>query len=67
MKYSKLIKMITNLGWKKKRGSKHLIFNHPDCDFPLIVPNHGGKEVPTGTAAKILKDANSIRKKIKKQ
>jgi predicted RNA binding protein YcfA (HicA-like mRNA interferase family) len=45
-------------GWVEVRQSgSHKIFVHSDYRFPLPVPDHGSKEVATGTAESILKKA----------
>lgn len=56
MKFSELYKMLEENGWEKK-GKKHIKYVHPDYPTPIPVGRHPGKEVPTGTLEKILKDS----------
>ena len=55
MKYSELIRMLERDGWELHRSKKHRIYRHPQKG-QLTVPFHS-KEVPSGTANRILKDA----------
>lgn len=57
MKFSELYKMLEENGWEKKKGKKHIKYVHPDYPTPIPVGRHPGKEVPTGTLEKILKDS----------
>ena len=58
MKSSELLKRLQAAGWAFVRQSgSHIILRHPDKAEPIIFPNHGSKEVATGTAANILKKA----------
>lgn len=58
MKSSELLRKLQKAGWQTERQSgSHLIMRHPDKDEPIIFPSHGAKEVGTGLAAKILKQA----------
>ena len=45
-------------GWYRvrQRGS-HAIYRHPTKEGQLSVPVHPGKEIPWGTAARLLKTA----------
>jgi len=45
-------------GWEeiRQKGS-HIIMRHPIKNGQLVVPDHGSKEVGTGLANKILKEA----------
>jgi len=45
-------------GWVEIRQTgSHKIFVHKDHAYSIPVPAHGSKEVPTGLANKILKQA----------
>ncbi len=58
MKSSELIRMFQKAGWIELRQSgSHKIFKHPENEFTISVPSHGSKEVPTGLAKKIIKQA----------
>ena len=57
MKYKELIKIVKSLGWQLKSTGNHFQYIHPIKKNVLIIPFHGAKEVPTGTARRILKDA----------
>ena len=61
MKGSELKKRITNVGWYFVRhGSKHDLYGHDDYSGVLIaIPRHESKEVPSGTANHILKQAGA--------
>jgi predicted RNA binding protein YcfA (HicA-like mRNA interferase family) len=58
VKYRDLVKLIEQDGWywKRTKGS-HRIYKHPTKTGTLILAYHGGKDIPEGTAKKILKDA----------
>lgn len=56
MKYSSLLKKLEEDGWYLVRTNKHRIYRHPVKPGQLTVPFHS-KEVATGTANRILKDA----------
>jgi len=50
--------MFQKAGWIELRQSgSHKIFKHPENEFTISVPSHGSKEVPTGLAKKIIKQA----------
>ncbi|RYG49596.1 addiction module toxin, HicA family [bacterium] len=61
-----IIKAIERKGWRKlrQRGS-HVIFIHEVLGGVVIVPDHGSRDLPTGTQADIMKKAgltdNDIR------
>ena len=57
MKSSELLRILLQDGWQvqSRRGS-HVKLRHPVKSGVIIVPDHGSKEVATGTALKILKD-----------
>ena len=58
MKSSELIRMFQKSGWIELRQSgSHKIFKHPESEFTISVPSHGSKEVPTGLAKKLIKQA----------
>ena len=58
MKSNELFRKLLAHGWVEVRQSgSHLILRHPDKDTPIIFPRHGSKEVATGTAKHILKQA----------
>lgn len=56
MKYSELHRLIKKNGWVviRQRGS-HVIY-HKDGYENVAVPDHGGKEVPTGMEKKFRRD-----------
>lgn len=59
MKSSELIRKFEKAGWEEIRQTgSHKIFKHPKNQLTISVPFHGSKEVPTGTAKKILKQAD---------
>lgn len=57
MKFSELYRLLEDNGWEIKKGKKHYKYVHPDFKTPIPVGRHSSQEVPTGTLAKILKDA----------
>lgn len=58
MKSSELIRKFEKGGWIEIRQSgSHKIFQHPETKLIISVPSHGSKEVPTGLAKKLLKQA----------
>ena len=58
MKTSELIKLLKEAGCSKVRsGGNHDIWHSPVTNKDFVVPRHPGREIPTGTAAKIMKDA----------
>lgn len=58
MKCSQLVKLLKDNGWyvERQKGS-HMIMRHDLRSEQLVVPNHGSKEMATGTASNILKKA----------
>jgi len=58
MKCDELFKKLKKAGWKevRQRGS-HKILRKEDYPNTIVFPYHRGKEVPTGTANRILKQA----------
>ena len=59
MKYTGLIRQLEEDGWYLYRCKKHRTYRHPIKKNQLTVPFHS-KEVPTGTARKILRDAGLL-------
>lgn len=59
MKSSELFRLFTKAGWKVVRqdGTSHRIMRHPDHEELISLPFHGAKEVSTGLANKLLKQA----------
>jgi predicted RNA binding protein YcfA (HicA-like mRNA interferase family) len=57
LKTSELIKKLKNAGFIKGReGGRHTIYDNPVTGQSIAVSRHA-KEIPTGTAEKILKQA----------
>ena len=54
----KLLKMLKKDGWKeiRQKGS-HKILRKESSSETIVFPYHGGKEIPTGTANRIMKQA----------
>ena len=64
MKSSELLRILKKDGWFEVRQTgSHLIMAHPTKFKKIIVPFHGGKEVPKGTLLSVLKDAEINIKK----
>jgi len=59
MKYSELIKQLTDDGWYLHSSNRHRKYRHLKKKGQLTVPFHSG-EIPTGTAKRILKDAGLL-------
>ena len=57
MKFSELQRLLERDGWYVKRKSGHLIYVHPTKPGVIPLGKHGTKEVPHGTANKILRQA----------
>lgn len=58
MKSSELYKRFQKGGWQEVRQSgSHKIMKHPLKETIISLPWHGSKEVPSGTANKLLKQA----------
>ena len=58
MKSSELIRKFERGGWIEIRQTgSHKIFKHPANELTISVPAHGSKEVATGLAKKLLKQA----------
>jgi predicted RNA binding protein YcfA (HicA-like mRNA interferase family) len=58
MKTSELFRILRNDGWEvvAQKGS-HKQLKHPTKTAKLIVPDHGAKEIATGTLHAILRQA----------
>ncbi|GEM_PF-385899 len=58
VKCDELLKKLKKEGWYevRQRGS-HKILNKEGVDQIIVFPYHRGKEIPTGTHRKILKQA----------
>ncbi len=58
MKCDALLKLLKKNRWYevRQKGS-HKILRHDENDETIVLPYHRGKEVPSGTANKILKQA----------
>ncbi|RLD20245.1 MAG: hypothetical protein DRI69_06690 [Bacteroidetes bacterium] len=58
MKSTELERKVKKAGWYLIRQSgSHRIYNHKEISGIVVIPFHGSKEVPTGTAHSILKKA----------
>ena len=59
MKCRKLLKLLKSKGWYVVRQTgSHIIMNHNEEKYKLIVPFHASKEMKKGTLMNILKKAN---------
>jgi predicted RNA binding protein YcfA (HicA-like mRNA interferase family) len=58
VKCSELLRILRRGGWVEisQRGS-HVKFKHPHKLTIIVVPNHGSKEIATGTLQRIIKDS----------
>ena len=58
MKCSELIRKLQRDGWfvVRQKGS-HMLLEHPTKPGQLVVPDHGSKELASGTARSIIKKA----------
>jgi mRNA interferase HicA len=58
MKARQVVKLIEKAGWVfvNQEGS-HMKFRHPNFLYPVIVPNHGSRDLGKGLVLKILRDA----------
>lgn len=53
----KAIKMLSENGWRMSRGGKHQVkMTRAGCR-PITLPQHKGRDYPTGLARAILKQA----------
>lgn len=59
MKYTELKKKLTKAGYRLERHGKgsHQIWKHKGTGKRIVFPDHGSKEIPKGTVARIMKDA----------
>ena len=58
VKTGELLRRLTDDGWYRVRQTgSHAIYRHPTKKGQLTVPVHPGKEVPSGTAGRLLKAA----------
>ena len=59
MTWAELERIVKKAGWKKgDDGGRHAYIYHPsNPDCKIAFGRHKSQEVPTGTAQKILKDA----------
>jgi predicted RNA binding protein YcfA (HicA-like mRNA interferase family) len=51
------IKLLQKHGWKLSRGGKHQVKMTKPGRRPIILPQHKGRDYPTGLARAILKQA----------
>lgn len=58
MKSDELFKMLKKAGWRevRQKGS-HKILKHEIESHTIVFPYHRGKEIPTGTCNRIMKQA----------
>ena len=61
-KVSEIVRLIrTNTScYLLREGSNHEIWFNPDTGTEFQIPRHYAKELPTGTANKILRDAGIL-------
>ena len=58
MKARELIKMVEAAGWKFDRQvGSHKIFEKAGEKRPVVIPDHGGKDLKKGLVAAIIKQA----------
>ncbi|RLA59542.1 MAG: hypothetical protein DRQ89_13940 [Epsilonproteobacteria bacterium] len=58
MKCDELFRRLKRAGWREVRQSgSHKILRKAGIEQAIIFPYHKGKEIPTGTCHKILKQA----------
>ncbi len=58
MKSNELLRMLKRAGWYEVRQTgSHIQLRHADKSNVIIFPSHGAKEIATGTAKAILKQA----------
>jgi predicted RNA binding protein YcfA (HicA-like mRNA interferase family) len=53
----KAIKLLTEHGWTKGKGGRHVVKMEKDGCRPVTLPHHGGKDYSPGLAAAIMKQA----------
>ncbi|HEX3468123.1 MAG TPA: type II toxin-antitoxin system HicA family toxin [Candidatus Elarobacter sp.] len=49
-------------GWRLKRRGKgsHLVFEHPERRYGVVIPDHGSKDVPRGLMETTLKQIDGV-------
>ena len=53
-----ILRALANVGWQEaRRSGSHAILVHPQRQGIVVVPFHKGKDLPTGTIARIVRDA----------
>ena len=59
MNYNELAKLMKDAGWHFERNGKgsHKIWRHPEKPNPIIIPDHGSKEINPGLVRGIKKQA----------
>lgn len=59
MNYNELVKLLKQAGWRFYRSGKgsHQIWQHPERQNKLAVPDHGSKEIDPGLVRGIKKQA----------
>jgi len=59
MSWRELIRKLEKAGWKRDRQAKgsHEVYRHPEFNYPIMLAQHGKKEVGSGLANDILKKA----------
>jgi predicted RNA binding protein YcfA (HicA-like mRNA interferase family) len=58
--YRQLTRQLTGLGYQlyRQAAGSHEIWWHPVSGLRTTIPNHGSRDIPVGTLAKILRDLN---------
>ena len=59
MNYNELTKLMKAAGWQFERNGKgsHRIWRHPGRPRPIVVPDHGSKEIDPGLLRGIRRQA----------
>lgn len=59
MNYGELTKLLKEAGWYHARDCKgsHKIWRHEGVEAPIIIPDHGNKEIAPSLLKGILKQA----------
>lgn len=58
MKARELVKLVELEGWVfVRQNGSHMIFEKEGRDRPLVIPNHGSKDIKKPTLLAILKQA----------
>lgn len=64
MKCGELLRLLKSDGWfEVRQHGSHVNMRHPIKAGPLVVPNHGSKEIKKGLLHDILKQAGIKTKK----